>query len=71
MTNEEYVQQRDALIPEAEQYANARAQYRGDGALDSAWWNRCFMEHMDTLARAAGLVTGPMREEKRPLIDTA
>ena len=46
MTNEEYVVERNKLIPEAEKFANEKAQRR-----DKAW-GRIFLKKMGELAEA-------------------
>jgi len=60
MTNEEYANARNRLIPMAEAHAN-----REEGKRPQQWegphrfakrWNLCFLSEMDRLARKEGLV---------------
>jgi len=57
----DYEEQRNLLIPEAEKYANKEAGRRPGGVqpeLKEAWnskWNRAFLGKMDELARREGV----------------
>jgi len=58
MTKEEYVREREKLIPIAERIANdiAGPSLPGNREMRSAIWNRTFHSMMDELARHNGLV---------------
>lgn len=60
MTNKQYVEARNSLIPEAEAHANAVAGEKPQGEpLYPVWaeqWNRVFHCKMNELAKAQGLV---------------
>lgn len=58
MTNEEYQKVRNAFIPFAEAYANAKvdaAKYKIKEGYRREW-DKCFIKKMDELAMKAGLI---------------
>ena len=58
MTNAEYREQRNKLIPGAEKYANEKHGKKATGDRD-AWvkeWNCTFLDKMDEFAREIGLI---------------
>lgn len=54
LKDDAYVKARNALIPKAAKVAD-----RGVSEKDGPRWTRLFMNEMDRLARASGLVSGP------------
>ena len=60
MTNQEYIDARDALIPLAERFANDRqgtSQAPGEPRMNwAARWGRTFLGRMDELVKKQGLV---------------
>ena len=51
-----YQAARDALIPEAERYANRTVPFSADRRKYSSGWTRAFFGEMDRLARGKGIV---------------
>ena len=59
MSEDQYVWERNRLIPRAEKYANKKVGRKPHDENNGKWannWNREFFGKMDRLARQAGLV---------------
>lgn len=59
MTDKEYVEKRDALIPDAVKHADEkqRLHEQTHGSIKGFNWTRCFLKKMDSLAFTNGLTS--------------